>query len=58
MSVHLHDHAEWTDQLDPISRELLAHWPELSAHAERWCAAQAAQPDLATALVQFCRNSL
>lgn len=39
-------------------RELLAHWPELSAHAERWCAAQAAQPDLATALVQFCRNSL
>ncbi|MEJ5043179.1 elongation factor P maturation arginine rhamnosyltransferase EarP [Pseudomonas sp. B21-036] len=39
-------------------RELLAHWPELSAHAESWCAAQAAQPDLATALVQFCRNSL
>lgn len=39
-------------------RQLLLHWSELSEHAERWCAAQAAQPDLATALVQFCRNSL
>ncbi|NER61928.1 elongation factor P maturation arginine rhamnosyltransferase EarP [Pseudomonas sp. MAFF212428] len=39
-------------------QQLLLHWSELSAHAERWCAAQAAQPDLATALVQFCRNSL
>jgi hypothetical protein len=29
MSVHLHDHAEWTDQLEPASRELLAHrWPD------------------------------
>lgn len=43
-------HAAW--------REVLAHWAELAAHAERWCAAQAARPDLATALVQFYRNSL
>ena len=29
MSVHLHDHAEWTDQLEPASRELLEHsWPD------------------------------
>lgn len=29
MSVHLHDHTEWTEQLDPASRELLAHrWPD------------------------------
>lgn len=28
-------------------------WPELCAHAERWCARQAARPDLAAALVQF-----
>jgi len=29
MSVHLHDHAEWIDQLEPASRELLEHsWPE------------------------------
>jgi len=37
--------AAWTAVLDT--------WPELQAHAERWCAHQAAQPDLATALVQF-----
>ena len=29
MSAHLHDHAEWIDQLEPASRELLAHrWPD------------------------------
>ena len=29
MSVHLHDHAEWIDQLAPASRELLEHsWPD------------------------------
>ena len=28
-------------------------WPALGAHAERWCARQAARPDLAAALVQF-----
>ena len=29
MSVHLHDHAEWTDQLEPASRELLERsWPD------------------------------
>ncbi|HMN94557.1 MAG TPA: nitric oxide reductase activation protein NorD [Hydrogenophaga sp.] len=29
MSVHLQDHAEWTDPLSPASRELLEHsWPE------------------------------
>jgi hypothetical protein len=33
------------------------HWPELQQHARRG-AEQAAQPDLATALVQFYRNSL
>ncbi|MGY4493142.1 putative repeat protein (TIGR03837 family) [Pseudomonas sp. TE3610] len=37
-------------------RQVLAHWDELDANAERWCARQAAQPDLATALVQFYRN--
>ncbi len=25
MSVHLHDHAEWIDELEPASRELLEH---------------------------------
>ena len=34
------------------------HWPELQQHARRWGARQAAQPDLATALVHFYRNSL
>lgn len=29
MSVHLHDHAEWIDQLEPASRELLERsWPD------------------------------
>lgn len=29
MSVHLQDHAEWVDQLEPVSREQLEHsWPE------------------------------
>lgn len=29
MSVHFQDHAEWIDQLEPASRELLAHrWPD------------------------------
>ena len=35
---------------------LLPHWDELAVHARRWCAEQAARPDLATALVQFYRN--
>jgi uncharacterized repeat protein (TIGR03837 family) len=35
---------------------LQPHWPELAAHAENWCTRQAAQPDLASALVQFYRN--
>ncbi|MFV3405022.1 MULTISPECIES: elongation factor P maturation arginine rhamnosyltransferase EarP [Pseudomonas] len=39
-------------------RALQAHWPELCLHARQWCAVQAAQPDLATKLVQFYRNSL
>ena len=34
------------------------HWPELQQHARRWGARQAAQPDLAEALVHFYRNSL
>ncbi|WP_457787121.1 elongation factor P maturation arginine rhamnosyltransferase EarP [Pseudomonas sp. PL-6] len=37
---------------------LLPVWPELAAHAERWCVEQAARPDLATALEQFYRNWL
>ncbi|MDP2093340.1 MAG: VWA domain-containing protein, partial [Hydrogenophaga sp.] len=29
MSIHLHDHTEWIDQLEPASRELLEHsWHE------------------------------
>jgi len=32
---------------------LLAHWPELSQHAQTWCLEQGLQADLATALVQF-----
>lgn len=37
-------------------KQLLGHWDELANHARQWCARQAAQPDLATALVQFYRN--
>ena len=32
---------------------LLAHWSELSQHAQTWCLEQGLQADLATALVQF-----
>ena len=39
-------------------QQVLLHWDELDQHARRWSAAQAAQPDLATALVQFYRNWL
>ena len=35
---------------------LLEHWPELTAHAERWCLEQSLQADLAQALVLFYRN--
>ncbi|QKL03179.1 elongation factor P maturation arginine rhamnosyltransferase EarP [Pseudomonas sp. NY5710] len=34
------------------------YWPQLQQHARRWAAQQAAQPDLATALVHFYGNSL
>lgn len=37
-------------------KQVLLHWDELDAHANRWCGEQAARPDLATALVQFYRN--
>ncbi|WP_268797298.1 elongation factor P maturation arginine rhamnosyltransferase EarP [Pseudomonas huanghezhanensis] len=37
---------------------LMKNWPELSAHAERWCLDQALHNDLTTALVSFYRNSL
>ncbi|WP_312935940.1 elongation factor P maturation arginine rhamnosyltransferase EarP [Pseudomonas sp.] len=37
-------------------RALQPHWQTLGQHAECWRAAQAVQPDLATALVQFYRN--
>ncbi|MNE34867.1 hypothetical protein D3C80_1286050 [compost metagenome] len=36
--------------------QLLQHEQELAEHAERWCGQQAAQPDLATTLVQFYLN--
>lgn len=39
-------------------QQVLEHWDELDRHARRWSAVQAAQPDLATALVQFYRNWL
>ncbi|WP_338580140.1 elongation factor P maturation arginine rhamnosyltransferase EarP [Pseudomonas sp. ML2-2023-6] len=35
---------------------LLEHWPEITAHAERWCLEQSLQADLAQALVLFYRN--
>ena len=35
---------------------LNAHWPELDRHARDWCQRLTLQTDLATALVQFCRN--
>ena len=37
---------------------VLRSWQELQEHARRWCAQQAARPDLASALVQFHRNWL
>ncbi|AZL67667.1 elongation factor P maturation arginine rhamnosyltransferase EarP [Pseudomonas oryziphila] len=39
-------------------QRLQPHWAELCTHARQWRAEQAAQPDLATRLVQFYRNSL
>ena len=42
--------------LGPAWREASAHWDELRRHARQWCARQAAQPDLAKALVHFYRN--
>jgi uncharacterized repeat protein (TIGR03837 family) len=36
--------------------QLMLHWEEVTAHAERWCLQQALQDDLTTALVQFQRN--
>jgi hypothetical protein len=39
-------------------QQVLEHWSELDQHARRWSAVQAAQPDLATALVKFYRNWL
>jgi uncharacterized repeat protein (TIGR03837 family) len=32
---------------------LMEHWPQVNAHAEKWCLEQGLQADLATALVQF-----
>ena len=37
---------------------LMPYWQMLAAHARNWCTELAARPDLATALVQFRRNSL
>ena len=39
-------------------RALLDVWPELSTHAQNWCAQQAERTDLAAALAQFYRNWL
>jgi uncharacterized repeat protein (TIGR03837 family) len=44
------------EQLDVSWQALSAHWPELDRHAREWCRQLSLQPDLATALVQFCRN--
>ncbi|NWC95312.1 MULTISPECIES: elongation factor P maturation arginine rhamnosyltransferase EarP [unclassified Pseudomonas] len=35
---------------------LLEHWPEVTAHAEKWALEQGSRTDLATALVQFYVN--
>ena len=35
---------------------VLEHWPEITAHSERWCLEQSLQADLAQALVLFYRN--
>ncbi|MCO7612317.1 elongation factor P maturation arginine rhamnosyltransferase EarP [Pseudomonas chlororaphis] len=37
-------------------KNLLQHWPEVTAHAEQWCLEQGLQADLAAALVQFYLN--
>jgi uncharacterized repeat protein (TIGR03837 family) len=37
---------------------VVATWPELTQHAEKWCQQQAAQTNIATALVQFYLNWL
>lgn len=37
-------------------KQLMLHWDELAVHARSWAARQAAQPDLAMALVHFYRN--
>ncbi|PYY79743.1 elongation factor P maturation arginine rhamnosyltransferase EarP [Pseudomonas sp. TKO26] len=37
-------------------KNLLQHWPEVTAHAEQWCLEQGSQADLAAALVQFYLN--
>jgi len=42
----------------PAWQALGRHWPVLDRHAAQWCAKQAAQPDLATTLVQLYRNWL
>ncbi|GAB3472308.1 elongation factor P maturation arginine rhamnosyltransferase EarP [Azotobacter salinestris] len=39
--------------MDAAWSALTGEWPELCAHAERWCDRQAVRPDLAAALVQF-----
>ncbi|KPW24168.1 Uncharacterized protein ALO83_02926 [Pseudomonas cannabina pv. alisalensis] len=50
----------WNTGGDLVSdwQAMADHWPEIEKHAERWCLQQASQTDLATALVQFCGNSL
>ena len=57
--VGLGGHREAFDRgIGEAWERLLPVWPELAAHAERWCREQAARPDLATALEQFYRNWL
>lgn len=43
-------------QMAEAWKNLLQHWPEVSAHAEQWCLEQGLQADLAAALVQFYLN--
>jgi uncharacterized repeat protein (TIGR03837 family) len=54
-------HAPWLDAAagSPSAwSAILAEAPALRAHARAWAAARAAEPDLATRLVTFCREKL
>ncbi|MCO8163100.1 elongation factor P maturation arginine rhamnosyltransferase EarP [Pseudomonas sp. 21LCFQ010] len=46
------------EELQEGWQQLNRYWPQMREHAEHWCQQQAARSDLASALVQFYRNSL